>query len=367
MKIGIDARLYGTQHTGIGRYTKNLILNLARVDKKNQYIIFGGQEAKQDIAKFKNFKWVKLTTKPYTFAEQTINPIIFSRHKLDLLHVPHFNAPLLYSGKLIITIHDLIKHLSTGVKTSTLPSWQYWLKHFVYKAFIFLIIQKADQVITPSNYWKEKLASLYPIKAAKISVTYEATDKKITSAKKPSQILIKYNLTKPYIIYVGNLYPHKNVPFLLKALKKFNATHEHKLTLALTCARNAFSDKIKTDEYIKPLGYVSDQDLSTLYSQSLSLVQPSLIEGFGLTGLEAMSNNTPVLSSNATCLPEVYADAASYFNPKDENDLINKLEEILTNTKLRQDLIEKGRKRAKQFSWYKTAKQTFQVYKKFNK
>jgi len=367
MRIGIDARLYGTKHTGIGRYTKNLLLNLARVDKKNSYIVFGGQELKEDIKSFKNFKWVKLATRPYTFAEQIINPIIFARLKLDLLHVPHFNAPLFYQGKLIITIHDLIKHISTGKQTSTLPAWQYWLKYLIYKVFIFLIVKKTDHLITPSNYWKDKLTSLYPIKADKISVTYEAADKKISSSKKPPQILEKYNLEKPFLIYVGNLYPHKNVPFLVRAVKKFNQTHEHKLILALTCARNAFSDKVTADEYIKPLGYVPDEDLGVLYSQSLALVQPSLIEGFGLTGLEAMSANAPVISSNATCLPEVYADAALYFDPKNEKDLINKLEQILTNTKLRQNLIEKGSRRAKQFSWYKTAKETLKVYQQINR
>jgi glycosyltransferase involved in cell wall biosynthesis len=364
MIIGIDARLYGTKHTGIGRYTKNLILNLTRVDKKNIYIIFGEEEVKKDIEKFRNFSWVSLNTKPYTFAEQIINPTVFSRHKLDLLHVPHFNAPLFYSGKLIITIHDLIKHVSTGIKTSTLPTWQYWIKHFIYKIFIFLITQKADSIITPSNYWKEKLTELYPIKADKISVTYEAAEKKVKSSNQKSEkVFAKYNLGKPYLLYVGNLYPHKNVPFLIKALTKSNTISEHKLTLAITCARNAFSNSITADKYIKPLGYVNDGDLSVLYSQSLALVQPSLIEGFGLTGLEAMNNNTPVLSSNATCLPEIYGNAALYFDPKNEEDLIDKIEQILTNNKLRQGLIEKGKIRVKQFSWYKTARLTLKVYK----
>ena len=152
MRIGIDARLYGNKHTGIGRYAKNLILNLAKTDRKNTYIIFGKKDIESEISSLKRFKFVKLNTPIYSLAEQIINPIVFLRAKLDLLHVPHFNAPILYPGKLVITVHDLIKHISTGKETTTHSTVVYWIKQIIYRLVVFINIKKASVIITPSKF-----------------------------------------------------------------------------------------------------------------------------------------------------------------------------------------------------------------------
>jgi len=367
MRIGIDARLYGPEHTGIGRYVQNLIQNLARVDKKNTYIIFGGQKAKEEISSFSNFKFRKLNTKVYGFSEQITNPFIFSQAKLDLLHVPHFNAPLFYFGPLVITIHDLIKHFSVGKGSTTLPLYQYYFKQIIYRLSTFYNLRRAGAIITPSNFWKEYLVTNFHLPEKKIFVTYEAVDKKIKPVSATSEILKKYHLTKPFLVYTGNLYPHKNVNLLFEAVKKFNLNHEHQLQLAIICSRSIFHSSVTESKAVKLLGFVPDEDLAKIYSQALALVQPSLLEGFGLTGLEAMAANLPVLSSNATCLPEVYGDAAVYFDPKNVNDLIKKIDLIMTDKKLVLQLIERGKNRIKQFSWYKTAKETIAVYQQSKK
>lgn len=369
MRIGIDARLYGNKHTGIGRYVQNLVLNLAKVDKKNTYVVFGSEEIKEEIGTLPNFEFIKLDTKVYSIAEQLINPIFFSRAKLDVLHVPHFNAPLLYQGTLVLTIHDLIKHLSSGRNTTTLPLYQYLVKHLVYKLVVRLNIRKAAAIITPSNYWKNFLVSHYHLPASKITVTYEASDRKLIPEHldMADKVLGEYGLSKPFVIYTGNLYPHKNVDILVSAVRQFNATHEHHLELAVVCARSAFQEKLTADDTVKPLGFVPDADLSLIYSQALALVHPSLIEGFGLTGLEAMAAGLPVISSDATCLPEIYDDAALYFDPKDVADLVEKIDWITSDHSLVKNLIEKGFLRAKHFSWYKMAKETLAVYKNLPK
>lgn len=366
MRIGIDARFYGTKDTGIGRYVQNLVVNLAKIDKTNQYIIFGGDQVREEIKPFPNFKWVKLETKLYSFAEQIINPVVFLKAKLDLLHVPHFNAPIFYPGKYIITIHDLIKHLSVGKATTTLPYYQYLLKHLAYRFAIRVNLARAEKIIVPAYYWQDYLTRHFGISKEKIFVTYEATSKTFTGKSKlnPLEVLRKYDLNKPFVIYTGNLYPHKNVPFLVEAIKQFNASHEHHLELALVCARNdAFRNIVDTDETVKFLGFVPDNELAALYAEALALVQPSLIEGFGLIGLEAMSVGLPVLASNATCLPEIYGDAALYFDPRNTDDLVHKLAQFFSNQELAINLIAAGRKRVKQFSWQKTARQTLTVYK----
>ncbi len=365
MKIGIDARLFGPRHTGIGRYVKNLIDHLLELDHQNKYVLFGNPADLSDYLKYNNVTLVKFTPRPYTLAEQLIGTVIFSWHRLDLLHVPHFNAPLLYPGKLVVTIHDLIKHLSTGQLTTTLPSWQYWLKHFFYRLTIYLDVHKAKQIIVPTQYWKNELISRYHLNPKKIHVTYEGVDWHFSKADQSDakKLLTQFSLNKPFIIYTGNLYPHKNVDLLVQAVHSFNKTHDHKLTLALICGRSVFHQRIKESEFIKPLGFVPDEDMSDLYSQAIALVQPSLIEGFGLTGLEAMMVGLPVISSNASCLPEVYQDAALYFDPYDADDLVLKLEQITTDRKLRDTLIVEGLKQVKLYSWKKMAKETLEVYK----
>lgn len=365
MRIGIDARLYGSKHTGIGRYTENLIKNLAKLNRQNTYVIFGNPEIKEEILSYPNFEFIPLTTRVYTLAEQLINPLAFYRAKLDLLHVPHFNAPLFYPGKLVITVHDLIKHFSTGKSTTTLPSYQYWFKHLVYRIVVFINLNKASVIVTPSQYWKDYLTKHYSLQVNKVFVTYEAADKKLTPSEniKPQTLLNRYHLKKPFLVYTGNLYPHKNVDLLIDAVREFNKKHEHQLQLALVCARSAFQEKYKEDEILKPLGFVEDSELGVLYNEGLALVQPSFIEGFGLTGLEAMAAGLPVISSSATCLPEVYGDAAIYFDPKNREELIKQIEAMISEPGLADKLTEKGYLRVRRFSWYKTAKLTKLAYK----
>ena len=365
MRIGIDARLYGVKHTGIGRYTQNLILNLAKADRKNTYVIFGSEEIREEIESFKRLEFVKLKTRIYSLGEQLINPFVFKKAKLDLLHVPHFNAPIFYSGRLIITLHDLIKHFSTGKDTTTHSPAIYWIKHWAYRLIVRVNLTKAVSIIVPSNFWRDYLVDKLHISTDKVHVTYEAADKKFTLDKKlkPQKVLSQYGLEKPFLIYTGNLYPHKNVPFLIEAVNRFNENHKHQITLAIVCSRQVFKDAISPSRYVKLLGYVPDNDLSVLYSQALALVQPSLMEGFGLTGLEAMQLDLPVLAANASCLPEAYGNAALYFDPHKISDLIEKLDLIVAQPDILQDLIKKGRQRRKFFSWYKTAKQTLAVYR----
>lgn len=364
MKIGIDARLYGPKHTGIGRYVQELVSELIPLSPQDQFIVFGDPKLLSELESFSNVTIVPLKTPIYSLAEQLINPFIFYSHHLDLLHVPHFNAPLLYFKKTIITVHDLIKHLSTGPDTTTLPSWQYRIKHLAYRFLISRNLKTSTAIITPSHYWKNYLITQLKVPSAKIFVTYEAVNAGLKPVDTPDKSLLKkYSLKKPYIIYTGNLYPHKNVNLLIKAVNSFNANHSLNLKLGIIAGRSAFHKRVTKSDAIIPLGYVPDHDLPHIYAQALALVQPSLIEGFGLTGLEAMKLKTPVVSSNATCLPEVYGQAALYFDPYDQQDLEEKLSWIVKEHDLRQRLIDRGQSHVTGFSWTKTARQTLKAYK----
>lgn len=375
MRIGIDARLYGLEHAGLGRYVMRLVEDVLKLDKKNDYVLF---LSSTHVDQFKNKKRVKVveTNIPiYSLAEQTVLPFIFMREKLDLLHVPHFNAPLIYQGKLILTIHDLIKHDSKGPETTTRNQGLYLFKRFGYLALTNLIVRRANHILVPSSFVKEEhVAKRLHVSPEKITVTYEAaagTISEIALTKDEKiNLLNKYHLTQPFIVYTGSVYPHKNVDVLVNAIEKHNKNKEVDLELALICSRSVFWERLKKkiadknlNHWVKLLGFIEDEDVSKLYSLAIALVHPSKMEGFGLTGVEAMSVGLPVISSNASCLPEVYGDAALYFNPNDTDDLVSCLETLIKDEELRSGMATRGYLQARKYSWQKMAKETLSAYK----
>ena len=378
MRIGIDARLYGPEHTGLGRYITNLVNHLLLSDKKNEYVLFVNTKHQNDFPKQDNLKIVCTNIPIYSFSEQLILPIIFMSQKLDLLHSPHFNTPLFYPGKLVITIHDLIKHKSKGSETTTRNPLIYQIIRLGYHFLSYLVVKKAAKIIVPTEYVKKELQQVLKVSPDKIKVTYESAEsgiKKVSLDKQSAKsILDKYDLVQPFLIYTGNVYPHKNLDILIEAVVEHNKNREVDLVLAIVCARSVFQERLKkkvdqlhAGDQVKMLGFVDDADLSKLYSLALSLVHPSKMEGFGLTGLEAMSVGLPVISSNASCLPEVYGDACLYFDPNSKEDLIAKIEQLIQDIALRHKLSAAGPIQAKKYSWKKMTKETLNIYHEFSK
>ncbi len=372
MRIIIDARLYGLENAGIGRYLINLINQIKKIDKRNNYYLLLRKKYFRELnIKSKNWQKVLADYPHYSFQEQILLPLQLIKLKPDLVHFPHFNAPLFYFGKYVVTIHDLIKHESRGMGTTTRAPWFYWLKHQLYLFLVKKVVKKSLMVITPSYFWKEELIKRYNLPKEKIAVTYEGVDecllKKQTKVK-PEEILKKYKIRKPFVIYTGNLYPHKNIERLAEAVGKFNQD----LKLVIICARNVFYEKflIKIKKMgitksVNLVGFVPDEEISAIYQKAEAFVFPSLWEGFGLPGLEAMSLGLPVLAARASCLPEIYGEAALYFNPYKTDDLAEKIKKIRVDKKLREELIKKGYEQVKKYSWKKTAKETLSVYDSF--
>lgn len=160
----------------------------------------------------------------------------------------------------------------------------------------------------------------------------------------------------PYVIYTGNLYPHKNIPVLIKAVELA------KIDLAIVCARSVFENRLPVSPRVHYLGRLSDGQLVSLYHNAVAFTFPSLIEGFGLPGLEAMAAGLPVIAARASCLPEVYGDAALFFDPHDPVDLADKIKALLIDKKLRQMLIAKGQLQVKKYSWAKMSNETWEIY-----
>lgn len=368
-KVGIDIRLWGVKHAGIGRYTEELVKNLQEADKRNEYILLCRRSDVDEIPAREGWRKIVADIPHYTLREQIFLPGIFKREKLDLLHVPHFNVPILYRGRFIATIHDVLWHEVRGVGVTTLSAPLYLIKHLGYRFVVSNTLHRAAKIITPTDTVRDNLVKRFGIPSEKIAVTHEGAPARFhISIYESERILEKYKIRKPYLLYVGSLYPHKNIEFVVRALKLIK---ERSINLVVVSSRNVFAERFirfvkkeGTEGLIKFLGYVPDKELAVLYKNAEAFIYPTLSEGFGLPGLEAMACGTPVACSDIPVLCEVYGNAALYFNPEDANDIANKIKLILTNKKLRAELIFKGAKQVKKYSWRKMAEETMVVYGK---
>jgi glycosyltransferase involved in cell wall biosynthesis len=363
--IVIDARLYGPKHTGIGRYTKNLLIALSSLPQfsKYRFTIITYNDLQSDIqADLGNkYQYVFTDIPHYSLLEQIRFPSLLTKLHPDLVHFTHFNKPLFYTGNSVVTIHDLIKHYFHGSDTTTKNPLLYWPKYLLYRLLTDHVI-KTNQLIVPTVYWQKKLSTDFNLKQSQITVTEEAVDPKFLN----HQLKIKNLKIENYLVYTGNLYPHKNLSVLLQALKLLP-----NINLKIISARSFFTDKLQSQikslnlqAQVEFLGYLTDAEFTQVYSKALALVHPSLMEGFSLTGLEAMALNCPVISSNASCLPEVYGQSVLYFDPLNPSDLVSQIKNLQGSATLRQKLIKLGQLQVAKYSWTKTAQKTMAVYEK---
>lgn len=366
MKIGIDARLYS--QTGVGRYIRNLVSALAKIDRKNSYVIF---LTKQDFKEFvlPNSRWQKVAADfPWhSLVEQIKMPLLLYHHHLDLMHFPYFNVPIFYFRPFVVTLHDLTvwKH-STG-KATTRAFWYFLIKKLGYKIELAVIAKRTKLVITISRFVKKDIQELLKLPAEKIKVIYEAVEPGLLSGQKQNS----FSIAKPYLLTVGNFYPHKNLKRLIFAWTKITAEKQwSNYRLIMVGPKDYFYRRLKKE--LKPkkiLGKVqfilhpSDQRLAVIYRNAAGLIFPSLAEGFGLPGLEAMALGCPVVCSDLPVFHEIYGDIPFYFKPTDVDDMaetiINSLEEPIGQKKER---LVKGKLLAKTYSWEKCAKETLRTY-----
>jgi len=358
-RIGIDCRLAGGEHAGIGRYTQNLIQRLV-VDKNHEWVLFFNNQKQADeiLSKVENHvKIVILPVRHYSLKEQFVLPVAFLREKLDLLHIPHFNIPILYPGKIVVTIHDLLWHEQRGSHVTTLPAWKYWLKYWAYKLTVQKAVDKPKVIFVPSKTVAKTIEKYYPQAKSKTVVTYEGIDDSFLKANLESKTI------KKQLVYTGSLYPHKNIEVVFKALKKLPD-----FSLKLVGSRNIFqeetlklAEKHDVKNQVDFLGRLSDEKLINLYQKSFALIFPSLSEGFGLPGLEAMAVNLPVIASDIPIFKEIYGESAAYFSPSSVEELI---ETILILEPSRKELINSGQKTIKKYDWQKMVDQTVDEYNK---
>ena len=368
MKVGIDARFLN--ESGVGRYLRNLIKGLEIIDKENEYFIFLLGRDLEDFKVGKNFQKVEADYNWYGFAEQFKFPNLIKKFGPDLMHFPHFNVPVFYTGKFVVTIHDLIHQHHSMNRATTLDPFTFKIKQIGYKKVFKKATLNSEKILVPSESVRKLLIDEWHVDSRKIIVTQEAVDEKLISInntiskQKSQEILKKFKINTPYIFYVGNAHPHKNVEGLIKAYLEIKKTKQD-IKLVLSGNNHFFWDRIKRenpDQGIIYTGFIKDEELVALYKQAEVFVLPSLEEGFGIPILESMACGCPVVASDVSSIPEVGGDAALYFNPENVFDMVEKISRVLSNLQLKKRMISKGSKRVKLFSWKKMAEQTLSIY-----
>ena len=353
MKIGIDVQTTLGQKSGFGFYVKNLVEHLKKVDTENEYVLIAPEMIEKDFSTPQRFVW-----------DQFSFPKMAAKAKVDVLHQPCFSAPLFYSGKIILTIHDLISHYFP----QNMPSGS----RLYFSKWMPLTYGRAKKIIAISENTKRDIMSLLKIPEEKIVVIHSAVGeefRQIDDKAKIAEIKKKYATGEHFILDVGTLEPRKNLPFLVRAyniaLKEGKISHNLVLTGKKGWYYESLFDLIKElhleDRVILP-GYVPDEDLPYLYNAADLFCFPSLYEGFGFPPLEALSCGTPVIAANNSSIPEVVGDAGILLDIDDEKVWAANIIEVLSDEKKLQELRSSGLEQAKKFSWAKTARETVKVY-----
>lgn len=358
MRIAIDAREYGTS---TGRYISKLVEYLQRIDDQNDYVVLlKPQDMETCSLSNPRFSKVACPRKEFTFWDEQI---AFWRQlqglRADLVHFGKDHQPLLYRGRVVTTMHDLT---TARFRNPAKARPVFKFKQLVYRWLVRRVARKSAAILAPSRFVKDDIAKFTGVDPDKIRVTYEAAE---PIADTP--VIVPELRGKPFIMYVGRPTPHKNLERLIEAFQGLKGQHPG-LLLALAGKKDVNYRRIEASvrkrgiKNVVFLDFVGDGQLRWMYENCQAYVFPSLSEGFGLPGLEAMTQGAPVVSSNATCLPEIYGDAAHYFDPLDTTAMTDAINEVLTDQILRKKLIAAGRGQAAKYSWKRTAQQTLEVY-----
>ena len=370
MKIGIDISqiVYGT---GVSNYTKQLVEALLKIDRKNQYILFGSSLRlnkkltgfKKQLSQYKNVEF-KITHYPpfllaFLWNKLHIFPIEKFLGEVDVFHSSDWTQPPVRSQrtKKVTTVHDMIAYLFPSSSHPKIVSNQ--------KRRLKIVKAEVDAIITDSETTKEDLVKFLEIPQEKVTVVYLASSVifKPQDDDKVKEVLEKYKIKKPYILSVATWEPRKNIQKLVDVFEKIQKENPN-LSLVLTGKHGWGQDpSFKDNDRIVSTGFISEDDLTALYSGCRVFVYPSLYEGFGLPILEAMACGTPVITSNNSSMTEIAKDAAILVDPRSESQIKRAIEMVLNlNLDSYQKMVNASLNRARQYTWIKTAKETLKVY-----
>ena len=359
MHIVIDARIISSS---TGRYAESLLTNLEKLDTPHNYTVL---VLRKDMNFWKptkaNFKVVEADFPNYSFKEQLNYTLLLYRLKPDLVHFCMPQQPLLYFGKRVTTVHDLTLVKYDNIDMNPLV---YKIRKSIFIGLLRNVIWRSKMIVTPSNFVKKEIIDFTSMHhASKIKTTHLAWDEAVADPK-----VIPELKNKRFIFFVGNAFPYKNLNTIVDAFSEV-AKDMGDLQLVFAGKKDYFYDQVEAHaremgvlDKTHILGFIPEGEKRWLFRNGQAYIIASYSEGFHIPGLEAMAEECPVISSNATCLPEVYDNAALYFNPDSSHELASAITKVVENKKERAELVKRGNKRLKDFSWQKMAKETLSAY-----
>jgi len=372
--------MYGIHNRGIGRYIERLILEFEKLKDENRYTLFMNSETAKSVnLDSGKFKIIKTDVPWYSLKEHFVMPKLIRDSRVDIMHWPHLNVSYWCPVPYVVTIHDLIVMHFPESRATTLPDWKYKLKLWAYNKILRNAVNRAQKIITVSEFTKRDIVKNLNIDESKIKVIYLGVDKMILGTQKLSNtpqfekyLFDKFKIHNRYLLYVGSAYPHKNLEMLVDVFQILKKQYNRNWQLVLVGRIDEFYRRLQSyvkrniDENIQPdiifTNELSNKDLDGVYRGAKLFVFPSVYEGFGLPPLEAMSHAVPVVASKQASIPEVLSDAAYYFDPKDKKNITQAIDILGGMHRMQDEFKEKGLERAEQFSWDKTAKETIEVY-----
>ena len=369
MRVAIDARKL--HDFGIGTYIRNVLRHLARIDSETEYVLLC-QPPDLDVGAQlgHNFRTVLERSPNYSLREQVHVPWVLRRERPDVFHAPHYVLPPAVHCRSVVTIHDTI-HL-------TFP--QYLPNRVAYayaRASMWAAAHRSDRILTVSEASKRDILHFFNVPPEKIEVVYNAIDERFSREPDPadvSRVRERFQLDQRFVLYVGNIKPHKN---LVRLIEAFDGLRRHGLDdvklliigdeIARYPALRRAVHQHKLHKHVRFLGYLPDDTLAILYRLASLFVFPSLYEGFGLPPLEAMASGTPVVTSNLSSLPEVTGDAAVLVDPYDSLAIESGMRRVLEDPALAADMRRKGLQRAREFSWEQSVAKTWAIYQEIGR
>lgn len=374
MRAAIDVQNLLVAKTGIGHYANNLVRNLALLPvegtieafyfssgrSKNRLGLAGGSVTERAIT-FPPGRLVQFLWKRFSFPKVDM----FLRNA-DVFHFPNFVSRPVRAAKVVVTIPDL--------SFMRFPQFTEPKNLAFLRRHVPLSIERADKIIAISEFTRKEIAAFFPAAKDKVTVTPLGVSPDFSPRRdreEQERIQRKYGLPEEYILFVGTLEPRKNLMSLLKAFELFReeSTEHEPIRLVVAGMKGWLYDRTMTHIRKMPpgmdpimTGYVEDNDLPSLYSFAKMAVVPSFYEGFGLPCLEAMACGTPLICSNTSSLPEVVGDAAIQVSPTDSGEIAETMAALVADRALADKLSEKGRERAREFTWRRCAEATYRVY-----
>ncbi len=364
MRIGIDARKL--HDFGIGTYIRNLVRELARLDRTTEFVLLCRPDDTAFVrALGENFRPVVERAGNYSLAEQITVPLALRRERITLFHAPHYVLPPLVRCRSVVTIHDCI-HLMFPQYLPNRAALRYA------RTSMAMAASRATRVLTVSESSKSDIIRFFGTDPSKIDVIYNAYDARFgvePAEEDVVRVRERYQLHDEFVLYAGNVKPHKNLDRLIEAFHLVRRRGLDRLKLVMigddiskyASLRRAVH-RHQLHNHIRFLGYLPEETLAVMYRLAGVFVFPSLYEGFGLPPLEAMASGTPVVTSNVSSLPEVAGDAAQLVDPYDPEAIADGIYRVLTDVDLRRDLRRRGLARAHQFSWTSAVHRVREIY-----